>query len=211
MNLEFLNLIEICGIISFSMSGVLAAWDKKLDVFGIFIIAFITAMGGGTLRDILIGDLPVNWMLNTQNGVVVLVSAAIAIPFHKAIGNFQKVLLVFDSLGLGLFTVVGIEKGIDFGFSPGICVALGIITGCFGGVIRDISINNIPLIFQKEIYASACIIGGIMYFLLQPHIATDVLDIIIIVIIFMIRMLAVKLNFSLPDMYAKKKPPPLEK
>lgn len=199
--MDYLNFIEIAGIITFSISGVLAAQEKKLDVFGILIIAFITAMGGGTLRDILIGDLPVNWLLNTRNAGLVLISAAMAIPFHRTIVNFQKVLLVFDSLGLGLFTVVGIEKGIEFGFSPGICIALGTITGCFGGVIRDISINNIPLIFQKEIYATACIIGGILYFLLDAHIITDVLDSIIIVVIFMIRILAVKYNFSLPDMY----------
>ena len=201
MKTEYLNVIEIAGIISFSISGVMAAQEKKLDVFGILIIAFITAMGGGTLRDILIGDLPVNWLLNGRNAGLVLISAALAIPFHRTVKNFKKVLLVFDSLGLGLFTVVGIEKGIEHGFSPGICIALGTITGCFGGVIRDISINNIPLIFQKEIYATACIIGGIMYFLLIPFFIKDAVDTIILILIFLIRIMAVRFNFSLPDMY----------
>jgi uncharacterized membrane protein YeiH len=120
MKSEFLNLIEVAGIITFSISGVLAAQEKKLDIFGIFIIAFITAMGGGTLRDILIGDLPVNWMVNTQNAAIVFISAAVAIPFRRTIKNLQKVLIVFGSLGLGLFTLVGIEKGIDHGFTPAI-------------------------------------------------------------------------------------------
>ncbi len=205
MKSEFLNLIEVAGIITFSISGVLAAQEKKLDIFGIFIIAFITAMGGGTLRDILIGDLPVNWMVNTQNAAIVFISAAVAIPFRRTIKNLQKVLIVFDSLGLGLFTLVGIEKGIDHGFTPAICVALGTITGCFGGVIRDISINNIPLIFQKEIYAIACIAGGIIYFLLIPFFPKDIVGMIVIAFIFILRMLVVRFNWSLPDMYRESK------
>lgn len=204
LNTGFINFIEVVGLISFSISGVMAALDKKLDIFGIFIIAFITAMGGGTLRDILIGDLPVNWMVNTQNSVIVLIAAMVAVLFQKSIQNFQKLLFIFDSLGLGLFTVVGIEKGIAFGFDTGICIMLGTITGCFGGVIRDISINNIPMIFQKEIYATACIGGGILYFMLQSHFSVAILDIVVIMSIFLFRIWVVKYNISLPDMYRRR-------
>ena len=204
LNSGFINFIEVVGLISFSISGAMAALDKKLDIFGIFIIAFVTSMGGGTLRDILIGDLPVNWMVNTQNTIIILVAAIVAVLFRKSIQNFQKLLFIFDSLGLGLFTVVGIEKGIAFGFDPGICIMLGTITGCFGGVIRDISINNIPMIFQKEIYATACIGGGILYFILQSHISIELLDIIVIMAIFLVRIWVVKYNISLPDMYRER-------
>lgn len=203
LNTGFINFIEVVGLISFSISGVMAALDKKLDIFGIFIIAFITAMGGGTLRDILIGDLPVNWTVNTQNSVIVLVTAVVAVLFQKSILNFQKLLFIFDSLGLGLFTVVGIEKGIAFGFDTGICIVLGTITGCFGGVIRDISINNIPMIFQKEIYATVCIGGGILYFLLKPYIGIAMLDLIVLMAIFLVRIWVVRYNISLPDMYSR--------
>src|SRR5580765_6065274 len=165
MRHEVFHLIDILGVAAFSIAGVFAAMEKKLDVFGIFIIAFITAMGGGTLRDILIGDLPVNWMRTSNYGVIVFIISVVAIFFNRVIVNFQRTLFVFDSLGLGLFTVAGIEKGLDFHLSPVICIVLGTITGCFGGVIRDISLNTIPVIFQKEIYAVACIIGGIVYFL----------------------------------------------
>jgi uncharacterized membrane protein YeiH len=126
MRNELLQLIDILGTVAFSIAGVFAAMQKKLDPFGIFIIAFLTAMGGGTLRDLLIGDLPVNWMRSTNYGLVIFVTTAVTILFNKIISNFQKTLFVFDSLGLGLFTIVGIEKGIYFHLNPGICIALGI-------------------------------------------------------------------------------------
>lgn len=196
---EFLKLIDILGVVAFSISGVLAAIEKKLDVFGIFIIAFITAMGGGTLRDMLIGDTPVSWMRNTDYSLIVFLSVVLAIIFTNRIHNFQKTLLFFDSLGLGFFTVLGIQKGLLYGLHPGMCIALGTITACFGGVIRDISLNNIPLIFQKEIYATACIAGGIVYFvLLSIDLKTVPLEIICIAVIVFIRVFAVKFKMSLP-------------
>jgi uncharacterized membrane protein YeiH len=197
------------GTAAFSISGVFAAMEKKLDIFGIFIIAFITAIGGGTIRDVIIGDFPVSWIRNTNYSIVIFASAAIAVLFYKMIIDYQKVLLFFDSIGLGFFTVLGIHKGIEFHFSPGVCVALGAITACFGGLIRDISLSQIPHIFQKEIYATACIIGGILYFALLKMILPEaVLDAICISIIVAIRLVAVKYNWSLPRIYhtpAKKK------
>jgi len=199
---EFLKLIDILGVAAFSISGVLAAMEKKLDVFGIFIIAFITAMGGGTLRDMLIGDTPVTWMRNTDYSVIVFFSVVLAILFTNSIHNFQKTLLVFDSLGLGFFTVLGIQKGLLYELHPGMCIALGTITACFGGVIRDISLNNIPLIFKKEIYATACIAGGIIYFfLLNTKIRTLPLEIICIAAIVFVRVVAVKYKLSLPQIH----------
>ena len=114
--------------------------------------------------------------------------------------------MFFDSVGLGFFTVLGIQKGIAFGFSPGICIALGTITACFGGLIRDIALNHIPHIFHKEIYATACIIGGTIYFLLQAaSVQADLLDSICITIIVLIRLIAVKYDLSLPGIYRSNK------
>lgn len=207
MKTEILRLIDIFGIVAFSISGALAGMQKRLDLFGIFVIAFITAMGGGTLRDILIGDLPVSWMKNSSYAIIIFVSALAAIFFNSIIQNYQKLLLVFDSIGLGFFTLSGIQKGMDFGFQPGVCIALGTFTACFGGVIRDISLNNIPLIFQqKEIYATTCILGGIVYFLLLklqvPYLPADI---ICVLIIFLTRMLAVRYKLRLPVLYRKPK------
>jgi uncharacterized membrane protein YeiH len=204
MKHDFLKLIDIFGTVSFAISGVFAAMQKRLDVFGILIISFITAMGGGTLRDMLIGDFPVTWMRNLNYSVIILISAVVAIVFNNTIKNFERTLLVFDSLGLGFFTVLGIQKGIAFGLHPGICIALGTITGCFGGVIRDIALNNIPLIFRKEIYATACIFGGIAYFImLQTPMIRNWVDVIVITTIFLIRIIAVTYKLTLPPLYAK--------
>jgi len=106
---------------------------------------------------------------------------------------------MFDSMGLGLFTLLGIQKGIMFGLSPGICIALGTITGCFGGIIRDTLLNTIPLIFRKEIYATACILGGILYFLLKSfNLTEDINTVLVIAFIFVLRIIAVRFKLALP-------------
>ena len=200
--MELLKLIDIAGIAVFSISGVFAAMEKKLDVFGVFIIAFITALGGGTLRDVLIGQLPVSWMYNLNYGLIVLLSTLASMFFSNIIGNYQKTLLTFDSLGIGLFTVVGIQKGIMLDFHPAVCIALGTITACFGGVIRDILLNNIPLIFQKEVYATACILGGVVYFVLMRLQMNEMItEMISITFIVVFRLVAVRFNLQLPSIY----------
>lgn len=206
MKTQVFTLIDILGTAAFSISGVFAAMEKKLDIFGIFIIAFITAIGGGTIRDVLIGDFPVSWIRSKNYSIVIFISAAVAIMFYNVIKDYSKLLLVFDSIGLGFFTVVGIHKGIDFGFSTGLCIALGTITACFGGLIRDITLNQIPHIFQKEIYATVCILGGILYFILLKSILPEpLLDTICISIIVLVRLIAVKYNWSLPAIYRSRK------
>jgi uncharacterized membrane protein YeiH len=197
--MELFGVIDIAGTAAFSIAGAFAAMEKKLDVFGIFIIAFVTALGGGTLRDILIGEVPVRWMNDLSPGLIVLLSTILAMLFTKAIKNFNKVLLLFDSIGLGFFTLLGIQTGIVFEFHPVICVSLGTITACFGGVIRDISLNNIPLIFQKEIYATTCILGGILFFLLlMVEVPKMQIEAICILTVVTLRLLAVKYNWQLP-------------
>jgi uncharacterized membrane protein YeiH len=200
--MKLLEIIDILGVVAFAITGVFAAMEKKLDLFGIFIVAFVTAMGGGTLRDVLIGDLPVVWLRSTEYSVIILISTAVAVVFNKVIRNLQRTLFVFDSLGLGMFTIVGIEKGLAIQLHPGMCVALGTLTGCFGGVIRDILLNTIPIIFQKEIYAVACILGGTVYFLLLKsgldHFTIAIISILVVVVI---RILAVKYQLGLPNLY----------
>ncbi len=199
MHLSYVFIIELLGTMAFAVSGAFAAMEKKLDVFGVVVIAFVTAIGGGTIRDVLIGNLPVTWMQDIIAPSVILATAIAAILYRNIFHNLPKTLLLFDSLGLGLFTITGIQKGLDAGIHPAICVALGTITGCFGGVTRDLLLREIPVLFHKEFYASACIVGGVVYFLLLYVVSAPVAQTAAIVIVCALRLLAAKFNWRLPS------------
>jgi len=194
--------IDILGTVAFAISGVLVAMNKRMDPFGILIIAFVTAVGGGTLRDILIGQTPVGWMKDMTFTYVILGSAVFAVLARNKINYLRTSLFLFDTIGIGLYTVVGVEKGISAGLHPIICIALGTISACFGGVIRDILCNEIPVIFRKEIYATACILGGLSYFLIRKlPLESDFVFIISGMIVILVRLLAVKFKIALPSIY----------
>lgn len=196
-------IIDILGTLSFSISGVLTAVKKRMDPFGIFIIAFVTAVGGGTLRDVLI-DAPVFWMYDLRFMYVIAGATILAIIFRKKLGYVRKSMFLFDTIGIALYTVIGVEKGISAGFPPIICIALGTLSACFGGVIRDILCTEIPIIFRKEIYATACIAGASAYFILQyTPLSNNVVVFISGGIVITIRLLAVIFKLSLPTLYSK--------
>ncbi|NTE03067.1 trimeric intracellular cation channel family protein [Agrobacterium tumefaciens] len=198
-NISTYEIIEALGTIAFAISGTFTAMQRKLDPFGVLIIAFVTAIGGGTVRDLLIGDTPVAWMRDMQTCLIILFTALATMFFKTHVQKMKITLFLFDSLGLGLFTILGLAKGISFGLNPGICIALGTITGCFGGIIRDTLLNTIPLVFKREIYATACIMGGMFYFLLlEINIGTVVAKFLAIAFIFVMRIIAVKFKLSLP-------------
>ncbi|WP_299800895.1 trimeric intracellular cation channel family protein [uncultured Maribacter sp.] len=198
----FYFIIDILGTIAFAISGVLVAMDKRLDAFGVFIIAFVTAVGGGTLRDLLIGIKPVGWLNAPMHLLIIVITVLLAIIFVKQLKYVRKSLFLFDTIGIGLYTMVGIEKGLAADLLPVMCIALGTITACFGGVIRDILCNEIPVIFRKEIYATVCILGGLVYFLLiQFPIQNTIAYSMAIVTIIIMRVLAVRFKISLPNIY----------
>ncbi|HUQ97179.1 MAG TPA: trimeric intracellular cation channel family protein [Chitinophagaceae bacterium] len=196
---NFLTAIDLLGTFAFAVSGAFSAMEKKLDPFGTLMIAFVTAIGGGTLRDVLVGNLPVSWLHNGFLILVIFWSAVAAMLFGTYLKQFRTVLFLFDAFGLGFFTVSGLEIGLMYHFSASICVALGTITACFGGVIRDVLLNKLPLIFHKEIYALACIIGGSVYYLLYATaLDKDVSRLICILLIIAIRIIAVRFRLALP-------------
>ena len=196
------EVITVCGTFSFAVSGAFAAMQKRLDVFGVLIIAFATSVGGGTLRDILLGDTPVFWLKNANYSLLILITAITAMIFWKKIKSLKITLFLFDSLGLGFFTIVGLEKGLAYDLNPGVCVALGTVTGCFGGITRDILLNNIPLIFRKEIYATACIVGGLVYLLLSYfNVDETIVKVVSVSVVFVIRIVAVRFNLVIPRIY----------
>lgn len=191
-------LLDIIGTMAFAISGALTAMNKKLDPFGVFIIAFVTAVGGGTLRDVTIGRTPVGWMQDLNYVYVIVLGFILAVIFRKNLDRLRTSLLLFDTIGLGVFTLIGIQKGIDVGLHPIICIALGTMTACFGGVTRDILCNEIPVIFRREIYATICIIGGMVFFVLKGlNFTNDVLYLVTSLVIISIRLLAIKYKWYL--------------
>lgn len=191
-------LIDIIGAIAFAMSGALTAMSKKLDPFGVFIIAFVTAVGGGTLRDVLIGRTPVGWMRDINYVYAIIFGFFLSILFRKRLDKLRTSLALFDTIGLGVYTLIGIQKGLDYQLQPAICIALGTVTACFGGVIRDILCTEIPVIFRREIYATICILGGIAFFVLRKlNLEENVSYLVTSVLIICIRLLAVKYKWHL--------------
>lgn len=194
--------MDLLGTVAFAISGVLVAMDKRLDLFGVFIIAFVTAVGGGTLRDLLIGNTPVAWMLESTYIITIIGTVILAIIFREKIRYLRKSLFLFDTLGIGLYTMVGIEKGLNADLLPIMCIILGTITASFGGVIRDILCNEIPVIFRKEVYATACVVGGLSYFLLRKlPLSDEYVYLASILIVIGIRLVAVKFKIALPSIY----------
>lgn len=202
MEMSLFNIFDLLGTVAFAISGALAAMNRRMDLFGIFIIGFVTATGGGTLRDVLIGQTPVNWMHNLFYVYLIGISVIIAIVFRNKLEYLKKSLFLFDTIGLGVFTITGVETGIQNDLNPIISIALGAMTGTFGGVIRDILCNEIPVIFRKEIYATACIIGALAYVVLYDlGVNADIIYLVTSLTVIGIRLIVVKYHISLPSFY----------
>ncbi|WP_067037220.1 trimeric intracellular cation channel family protein [Allomuricauda sp. CP2A] len=197
--------IDILGTVAFAISGVLVAMEKRLDLFGVLIIAFVTAIGGGTLRDLLIGNTPVGWMTDITYMITIFIAVVFAIIFVNQLKYVRRSLFLFDTIGIGLYTMVGVEKGLQAELLPVVCIALGTMTACFGGVLRDILCNEIPVIFRKEIYATACILGGASYFLFTGGLSMreDYAYIAAILVVIVLRTLAVLFGIRLPNIYKR--------
>lgn len=200
--ISIFDFLDLLGTSAFAISGALFAIKKRMDTFGVIIIAFVTAVGGGTLRDLLINSNRITWMHNLNYIYVILISVVLAILFRRKIGYLSKSLFLFDTIGLGIFTIIGTEIGLQNNFHPLICVTLGVITATFGGVIRDTLSNEIPLIFQKEIYATACIIGAFTYLGLNNFdINQNLNHILTTSMVIAVRLIAVRFKLKLPTFY----------
>jgi uncharacterized membrane protein YeiH len=197
--MSFFDTLDILGTIAFAISGALSAINRKFDLFGLFIIAFVTALGGGTLRDVLIGNNPISWMQNATIIYIIGVTTILTVLFRIQLEYLKKSLFLFDTIGLGIFTITGIEIGLRAHLDPIICISLGTMTGCFGGVIRDILCNEVPIIFRKEIYATATIFGGLLFIGLKKlNVDINVIYVSTSLLIIIIRILVVRYKISLP-------------
>ena len=185
----------------FAISGALAGRDKKLDFFGIAAVGFITAIGGGTMRDVLIGSTPVGWMNDLTYIIMIGTGILISMLFGKTVRKLRRTFFMFDTIGIAVFTVLGLQKALTIGVHPVIAIMMGMVSAVFGGVIRDIVCNEIPLIFRKEIYALTCLCGGILYIVLIGAGVDQLVNVLItasFIVIF--RVMAVKFKWQLPEL-----------
>ncbi|MDD7318156.1 MAG: trimeric intracellular cation channel family protein [Prevotella sp.] len=199
----FIQIIEFLGTFAAAISGVRLAAAKEFDWFGGYVVGLATAIGGGTLRDVMIDATPF-WMTKSIYIICTGIALVVVLIFKKYLVRLNNTWFIFDTLGLAFFTVAGIQKSMMFGFPFWVSITMGCITGAAGGVVRDVLINEVPLIFRKEIYALASIVGGVLfYLLLMAGVGDAICAIICFVSVVLVRVLAVKYHISLPHLKAE--------
>lgn len=198
--MDFLTVLDFIGTFAFAISGVRLAARKNFDLFGAYVVGLVTAVGGGTIRDLMLGMTPF-WMINPSYVIITAMSLLTVMIFKKWVVRLNYTFFIFDAIGLGLFTVVGIEKSMECGFNMWVNIIMGCLTGAAGGMLRDIFINEIPLIFRKDIYAMACVGGGFIYWLCMklnlPIIGTEIVAAASVIII---RVVCVHFKICLPSL-----------
>ncbi len=198
LELNFTTLLDLLGTLAFALSGIRMASKKQIDWFGAYIIGLVTAIGGGTIRDVLLDVRPF-WMIDAKYFLTTAFALIVAVIFREKVFRWGSTLFLFDTIGLGLFTIVGISKSVEVDLPVWVCIVMGTITGSLGGVIRDILLNDIPLLFQKDIYALACILGGAVYFICQYyHLPIEITKLSAALSVIVIRLVAVKYHLHLP-------------
>lgn len=196
--MDWIYILDIVGTLVFAISGVLTAIDSDFDVVGASIIGMVTAVGGGTLRDMLIGQTPVGWMTDLNYLWTIIAALILSYLFKKRISKLRKSMFFFDNIGIGLFTILGLQKTLSVGLEPTVAILMGIVSAVFGGIIRDVLTNKVPLIFRKEIYASACLAGGLVFLGLEQVSDIRTLNMVVSMLtVVIIRYLSVRNNWSL--------------
>lgn len=191
--------IDIAGTFAFAISGALVAMKKGFDVFGVIIIAFVTAVGGGMIRDVLINAHPINWIGDINYIWTILTAVGATFLFRSKIAPLRKTMFLFDTIGISVFTLLGLQKGLSYELHPFVALVMGMVSAVFGGVIRDVLTRKVPLIFKKEIYASACLAGGVIYLILGNfNLNEDLRFILSAAAIIIIRTVVVKYELELP-------------
>lgn len=192
------NVIDFSGSFAFCISGASIAAARNMDLFGIFVMSVLAGFGGGILRDLIIGRTPPAVFNTPAYWIIALVATFLVFAVKKQNRYVAKIVIIFDALGLAFFTVAGVNVALDAGLLNYQCIMMGVITACFGGVIRDVIVNRVPYLFQKEIYGAFAVIGGILYFLLIDYLPALALDLVVILFIFVSRMISVWKNWHLP-------------
>ncbi len=197
--MTILYTLDIIGTFAFAISGALVASKKKFDIFGIIIIAFVTAVGGGILRDVMINYYPINWIGDLNYVWTILLAVVFTFLFKSKIEPLRKTMFLFDTIGIAVFTMLGTEKCLNFGLDPFVAVIMGVVSAVMGGVVRDVLTQKTPLIFKKEIYALACFIGSLVFLGLRKiGVPLNLQYTLTITTIIIIRLVVVKYKLELP-------------
>ncbi|MGI9282140.1 MAG: trimeric intracellular cation channel family protein [Endozoicomonas sp.] len=190
--------LDLFGTAVFAISGAWLACRKDMDIFGAMVLAFVTAVGGGTIRDVLLGATPVFWVQDHDYVMVILASTLLSILVRRWHERIHNLLLISDALGLAVFTVIGVTKALAFGASPIVAVMMGVLTGCGGGAIRDLLSGEVPLVLKKEVYAFAAMAGGALFVVLGPRVGVNEATLLSVGLILLLRSLAMYKKLSLP-------------
>ena len=194
-----LHAIFLVAITAEAMTAALAAGRRKMDWFGVCVLAVVTALGGGTMRDTLLGHYPLSWVADPNLLLIACGAALVTIALARFMETLRWPFLILDALGLVVFTVIGCNVAIEMGQSPVIVVVAGMITGIAGGILRDVLCNDIPLVFSGELYATVSIVTGIIYYYgLQLGIAAELVTVVAVGVGFTLRVLAIRFNWSMP-------------
>ncbi len=200
LSISLRDVIEYAGTVVFAISGIRLAAAKEFDWFGAFVVGFVTAIGGGTTRDLFLGVTPF-WMLSPSYIYCTLLGMITVLVFSKKLVRLDTPFFIFDAIGLALFVVIGIEKTLDLNYPFWVAIVMGTITGVAGGVMRDVFINETPLVFRQEVYALACVMGGIVFAVCSMlDYGHEVCEVLSLASVLIVRLLAVKYHWRLPKM-----------
>ena len=199
--ITFANVLDYIGTLAFAISGIRLASTKNFDWFGAYVVGLATAIGGGTVRDLML-DVPVFWMRNGIYFLITLLALLLVVLFGKVVVRQKYTWFIFDTIGLGMFAVIGIEKTLGVGFPFWVAIVMGSVTGAGGGVIRDVFLNEVPLIFRAEIYAVACVLGGLAYWVCSLCGWGNVpCGLVCGSVVILSRVLAVRYHINLPTLH----------
>ena len=195
--MNFINFVDYAGTFAFAISGIRLASAKRFDWFGAYVVGLGTAIVGGTARDILLDVTPF-WMQQPSYLIITGIALLCVIAFGRQLIRLNNTFFIFDAIGLGLFVVVGIERSIQAGFPFWVSIIMGMITGSVGGIMRDILINEVPLIFRKDIYALACVLGGIVFYVCSEFgLPSEITQILSATSVILMRIIAVRFHLGL--------------